>query len=232
MNSGFLDVIYPSSEASFRVRIFHDRESLLLDRKISSLTTPPRQKHEAEEALREYRKTFIQLPRHAQDMQRLAHHYPAFSPTVRLVKKWFDAQLLSRHVEEEAMEVIVARCFVYSAPWSIPSTVMSGFLRVITFLALWDWRLDPLLVDLGSDMKRSDFEKLDEAFRKARKNDPGMQRTPSMFIVSDQGMYTRAERPVTVVAARITALAKSASELVGSCGELPVPVMVRCTFPP
>ncbi|KAK1228630.1 U3 snoRNP protein [Marasmius sp. AFHP31] len=150
----------------FRARIWHDREATLLDRIISGKGHLPHVKvkpkdhrkgneyHDAVQAREVYTRRFIHAPRHHRAIAKLCHHFPAFSGTVRLVKRWFASHwLLHGHVSEEAVELLCARFFVVSGwdenadqennPYlenpTVPGSKERGFAAVIQFLKDWKW---------------------------------------------------------------------------------------------
>ena len=228
-NASFLDVIYHSGP-TFRIRIHHEREPYLLERRSKDKTLLPQTRDIASQALTIYDRTFVKYPIHTTCIAKLCHRHPFFSPTIRLVKKWFAAHLLSCHFSEELIELIVARQFVSPFPWSAPSSIMTGFLRTLEFLATWDWRVDPLIVDtsdgdsvdldnLGARidigiLKSTDIESITAKFEALRKSDPGLNRTV-LFAATNynyDGITWTENGPSRVVAARMTALARSAIE--------------------
>lgn len=220
MNAAFLDIIYLNGPA-FRIRIYHERERTLLERQLKDKSLSPRTRDEISQALNEHCRQFINGPLHTQDLQKLCHRFPALSPTIRLVKKWFHSHLLSPHISEELMELVTLQCFINPSPWVTPSSVMTGFLRTILFLSQWDWRADPLIVDMSTgDLTKSDVEKITEKFDVLRKNDPMLNRLV-LFAATNHGqdgtVWTE-NGPAKVVAARMTSLARSARESVKNGG--------------
>lgn len=217
-NNAFLDVFYINGP-SFRLRIYHDREATLLERRLLNPELTLYDRQNTESVLAEHRRLFLHSPQHTMVLQRLSHSFPALSPTIRLVKKWFGAQLLSCHVPEELIELLVARCFLSPAPWDTPASIMSGFFRTLTFLARWDWRLEPLIIDLSRDgeLKTIDIEKARKNFDAARRNDPGMNYM-AIFVATNNDptgtAWTGNGWPMKMIAARITALADLACESV------------------
>ncbi|GLB41186.1 putative U3 small nucleolar RNA-associated protein 22 [Lyophyllum shimeji] len=116
---------------AFSLRIWNDREAVLLDRIIDehNKSVPPalRQQKKAEdkdgkkgkvyrealEAKEVYTRRFIHAPRHHRAIAALCHQYSAFAGVVRLVKRWLASHwLLHGHITEEAVELICAAFFV------------------------------------------------------------------------------------------------------------------------
>jgi U3 small nucleolar RNA-associated protein 22 len=218
-NCSFLDVIYESG-AVFRLRIHNDREQTLLERLIKDKSTNPRTREDAVTASSVYKRTFVQLPLLNQSISTHCTRFPLLSPTIRLVKLWFDRHMLSGHVSEELIELIVAGIFLQPYPWRAPSSVMTGFLRTLMFISRWDWRLVPLIVDFTGTMTSQVVSSINTRLEAWRKIDPGMNRTV-LFAASNHDMTGVAfmdKGPSKVIAARMTALAVSAYKLVKDKG--------------
>lgn len=215
-NCAFLDVVYESG-AVFRLKIHAAREQALLERHIKDTSGGHRLQMDAVLAFSVYTRTFLQLPLHTQSVLTQSTRYPSLSPTIRLVKKWFYSHMLSTHIGDELIELIVMHVFVQPYPWRAPSSTMAGFLRTLSFLARWDWRLVPLIVDFTSAMTASEVSKFNAQFVELRKRDPAMNRTV-LFVASNHGTAFSDNGPSKVIAARMTALARSACKLVKDAG--------------
>ncbi|KAI9685275.1 MAG: hypothetical protein M1822_004648 [Bathelium mastoideum] len=234
-NRSFLDVIYPTG-MSFRIRIHHDREQHLLETQLKSPHLIQKDKEALGRALAHYKRTFLRLPAHTQAIQIACTRFPALSPTIRLAKKWFATHLLSPHLSEPLIELLVARTFLHPWPWEAPASAMPGLLRTLFFLSRWDWRHEPLLVDFSSRSSSSaattsssgsenptmaapsiDPATLATRFDAWRRIDPALHRVV-LFVASSSGAPDGTEwtefRPAKVVAARMTSLARAATERV------------------
>ena len=128
---------------AFSLRIHHDREQTLLERLLRDKSTRAVAAH----ALQRYHMRFTYAPAHHAALQALQDRHPALGMTVRLVRRWFAAQLLSPHVPVEAMELLAVAVFVTNAH-AAPVTGVHGLVRVLHLLAHWDWRETPLLIPL------------------------------------------------------------------------------------
>jgi U3 small nucleolar RNA-associated protein 22 len=214
LNQSFLDIIYPDGSA-FRLRIHHDRESTLLERQLQDKTLSSQEKLETASALAIYKQTFIRQPTHTQAMQTMNTRFPVLSPTIRLLKKWFASHLLSTHFSPPFIEFIAVRTFTNPYPWAAPSSATTALLRTLIFLARWDWRREPWIVDFSStsDVKPETITAITTRFQAWRKIDPALNRIV-LFAASnvdqDGTTWTDHGRPAKVVAARMTALAKAA----------------------
>ncbi|OAX81037.1 hypothetical protein ACJ72_04623 [Emergomyces africanus] len=216
LNTSFLDIVLPSS-ITFRLRIYHDREQALLEQQLKKKELAARQKEELAFALATHRRAFIHAPRHTQTMRTLATRFPLLSPTIRLVKKWANSHLLTPHLREELLELIVCRVFVHPYPWDVPSSIVAGFLRTLHFLSRWDWQLEPLIVDLNQELTPQQLAEIQTRFDAWRNIDP-MMNTVTLFAASnldrDGVAWTQFLKPPRVVAARLSDLSKSAMKLV------------------
>jgi U3 small nucleolar RNA-associated protein 22 len=168
----------------FRLRIYHDRERTLLESTISDKSVPAFQHALAENAMAIHLSRFIHSPRHHSSIMNMHHRHPGYSPTVRLVKRWLACHLLSNHVSPEMIELLCAYIFLRPDSQRQPIIGVTGFLRTLNFLQLWDWRQEPLLIPIESiagleetmDVQ-FDSEKVkiaETAFQERRKLDPGM----------------------------------------------------------
>ncbi|KAE8449951.1 hypothetical protein EG329_007090 [Mollisiaceae sp. DMI_Dod_QoI] len=218
-NCAFMDIVYGSG-AIFRLRIHNDREQTLLERQIKDKSTDHRPREDAVAALSIYKKIFLQLPLLNQSIATHCTRFPLLSPTIRLVKIWFNHHMLLGHVSEELVELIVARTFLHPYPWRAPSSTMTGFLRTLSFISRWDWRQTPLVVDFTGTMTSKDVDSVNTRLEAWRKIDPSMNRT-ALIAASNHdstGTAFTDKGPSKMIAARMTALARSACKLVKDKG--------------
>ena len=218
-NVAFLDVHYPSG-AFFRLRIHHERELNLLERVLKDDLQTTASREETASALSTYKRNFVHGPIHTQAIRTLSTRFPLLSPSMRLMKKWRDSHMLSSHLSDELIELLTVRTFVQPYPWSVPGSVMTAFLRTLTFISKWDWQNEPLIVDFSGEMTSPEIETINLRFEAWRKIDPAMNRV-SMFAASNldpSGITWTEIGPSKVVAARLTSLAKAACGMVKDQG--------------
>lgn len=212
LNQAFLDIIYESGVA-FRLRINHEREQLLLERKLKDKTPDLRSRELAAQGLAKYKRDCVKCPAFTQAIARLCNRHPALSGAIRLTKKWFASHLLSNHIAEEVIEMMVSRTFIQPWPWQKPSSVQAGFLRTLWWTSRWDWRNEPLIVDLSGsgDLKQAEMQTIRTKFEAWRSLDPALNRVV-LFCASnvdpDGTAWTDGQTP-RVVAARMTSLASA-----------------------
>ncbi|KAM7204276.1 Nrap protein [Naviculisporaceae sp. PSN 640] len=217
-NLAFLDVTYESG-ASFRLRIQSDLEETLLERQVKDKTLEQHLRQRATTLLSTFKRLYTTLPLHSQAISTFVTRFPALSPTIRLLKHWFNSHKLSVHFTEDFIELVALRVFLTPYPWDAPSSPSTGFLRALLFLSHWDWRSEPLILDTSGEMTPADRSAIETRFQAWRKIDPSMAHTVLFVATATDGTgiaHTTVDgeaKPSKVVAARMTALAKSASSV-------------------
>lgn len=214
LNQAFIDIIYPAG-ASFRLRIHHEQELLILERSLRDKSNNLGRGTDIHFALSTHKRDFVQRSLHTQAVRTLSTRFPLLSPSIRIMKKWRNSHLLSSHVSDELIELLTIRTFVQPYPWQSPASVMTGFLRTLAFVSKWHWQSEPLIVNLGREMSARDVEGMNARFDTWRKVDPGMNRIV-LFAASNldpDGISWTEQSPSKVVAARFTNLAKAACKL-------------------
>lgn len=218
-NLGFLDIVYDSG-AAFRLRIHSDMEETLLERQAKNLTVDQHVRAEADRALLNFKWQYELLPLHTQSIATLCTRLPALSPTIRLVKHWFSTQKLSAHFSEELIELLVLQVFLQPHPFRMPSSVSTGFMQVLLFLARWDWRDEPLIVDFSDEIDAAERSMMYKQLEEWRKRDMNMK-NHVLFVATSQDRsgtaYTR-NNPSRMAAMRMTGLAKAAAHLMKERG--------------
>lgn len=222
-NLAFLDVTYEEG-STFRLRIHSDLEESLLERRTVDKSLDQRVRTQSAQLHASFRRLYTHLPLHTQTMSILCTRFPALSPTIRLVKHWFNSHKLSCHFLEELMELFALRVFLEPYPWKAPSSAMTGFLRTLQFLSRWDWRTEPMILDSTGELSASERSAVATRFEAWRKIDPGLSHT-ALFVATSKDTsgtaYTIHDGnpvPSRVVATRMTTLARSACKLVKDKG--------------
>lgn len=219
LNQSFLDVHYIgdiSSKkygAAFRIRIHHDRELTLLERQLKGKSLSQAERQEVAFAIATHKRVFLKEPAHTQAIQTLATRFPAFSGTTRLLTHWISSHRLSNHISPYLISTLAARAFTNPAPWMPASSPQAGFYRTLLSLSRWDWRAEPWITDLGSEMRAPDVAVLNTRFEAWRKIDPALNRVvvfAGTNVDAEGNTWTDLGRPAKVVAGRLVALAKAA----------------------
>lgn len=146
-----LNVLTPEGYG-FSIRVLTERDEVLYLRIIENADA--RQKKAATDAYLAFMRHFMGRVKHHRAMSSLVTRFPFFGPTVRLFKSWLDSQLLLVHFPDELVELIAIQSFIDPASFSDePSSVGAGFLRILNFIAHWNWREDPLILDLSKSLE-------------------------------------------------------------------------------
>ena len=219
-NRSFLDVNYDNG-AYFRIRIHHDYEVDLLERRLKGGELGGRERGETANALAVHKKLFLCRPKHTQYLQTLCTRHPSLSQTIRMLKEWFSAHLLSSHIPEELIELFAAHIYLNSSPWTAPSNALTAFLRTLSLLSRWNWHEEPFIVDLDRSIDASTLATIRTRYAAWRKLDPALNRVV-LFVATpvdlDGTIWTDHERPSKVVAMRMTSLARACSRMVEKQG--------------
>ncbi|KAJ1957642.1 U3 snoRNP protein [Dispira parvispora] len=153
---GHLDILTPKGFA-FRLRIHHDDEGQLLHQVVSDTQRelPEDGQAAVHRALEKYEELFVRRPWHQGKIHALCQSYPSLSQTIRLTKRWLNSHWLSeQRIPEEAVELLAAAVYLQPAPWTVPSSGIVGFQRVMELLVRYRWHEEPLVVDVDGDMDR------------------------------------------------------------------------------
>ncbi|KAL8953624.1 MAG: hypothetical protein Q9222_000550 [Ikaeria aurantiellina] len=212
--NSFLD-INVANGVVFRLRIYHERESRMLEQALDGKIPTDASKEEVALAVSEHKRRFVRRPSHTQAVHTLCTRLPLLSPTIRLCKQWRASHLLSPHIRDELIELIAIRTFLSPYPWQQPGSLKVAFLRTLTFIAGWNWRLEPLIVNLSDEMSEQEIEASRLRFDAWRRLDPSMNRV-AMCAASKidlEGITWTDHHPGKMIAARFTALAKAACKL-------------------
>uniref|UniRef100_A0A452SLY1 Nucleolar protein 6 n=1 Tax=Ursus americanus TaxID=9643 RepID=A0A452SLY1_URSAM len=138
----------------FRVRVAYQREPQILremrspEGMISLRDTPA--------SLRLDRDT-RHLPLLTSALHGLQQQHPAFSGVARLAKRWVRAQLLGEGFTDESLDLVVAALFLHPEPFTPPSSPQVGFLRFLFLVSTFDWKNNPLIVNLNNELTGNGF---------------------------------------------------------------------------
>ncbi|KAG6557753.1 hypothetical protein Mapa_000520 [Marchantia paleacea] len=156
---------------------------------------------------------------HASILLGLHGLYPAFSPTVRLAKRWLASHLFSGVLADEAVELLVAHLFVNPSPYVPPSSRVTGLLRFLRLLESHDWLLAPLIVDVNASITPNDENIIMSQFDKLNRHSSSVCEGPAMYIATAYDLssetWTR-DSPNVKGLKRLVAYAKSSSALLSS----------------
>nr|XP_057926598.1 nucleolar protein 6 [Doryrhamphus excisus] len=124
----------------------------------------------------------------------LQQQHPCFGAVCRLAKRWLGAQLFSDDITEETADLLVASLFLHSSPFTPPGSPQVGFLRFLHLLSSFDWRNNPLVVNLNKQLTAADYTEIKNDFMASRES------LPVMFIATpkDTKMSLWTKRAPTV----------------------------------
>ncbi|KHO01069.1 pre-rRNA processing protein Utp22 [Metarhizium album ARSEF 1941] len=218
-NLAYLDVVYDNG-ASFRLRIYCDLEETLLERRVQNQVLDHHVREEASRALAALNWYSATLSLQTQTIATFCTRLQPLSPSIRLVKHWFASHKLCGHLSDELIELFVLHVFLQPYPWMTPSSPTTGLLRTLFFLARWDWRDEPLIVDSAETISAADRSTMHRELESWRRRDPHMNNFV-MFVATSSDRsglaYTR-DGPSKLIASRMTRLAKAAYKLVHNQG--------------
>jgi U3 small nucleolar RNA-associated protein 22 len=212
----------------FRIRVLTERDEVLYLRAIENA---PKEKRQVLESIYlSFNRRYQGSITHTRVISTISHQFPFYSATVRLFKKWLDDQLLLTHFSEELIELIALQPFVDPAQYDVPASVSNGFLRILSFLAQWNWREDPLIMDLSKKAEDDDseivaklsdkmsvqaFQQIRVNFTNLRKQDPqGMKVQFFVATKSEESGILWSQSIPLPIAARLTALSKVAIQMI------------------
>lgn len=108
----------------------------------------------------------------------LQQQHGCFGAVCRLAKRWLASQFLLEDVREEAADLMVASLFLHPAPFTPPSSPQVGFLRFLHLLSSFDWKNNPLIVNLNGKLTVADTTDIKNEFVSSRES------LPTMFIAT------------------------------------------------
>ena len=234
-DSASLEVLSPAG-VCFRLRIFHERERVMLERIIEDKPTygtslPKPSRRLVAPALEAHIRRFDYLPRHHAAIAPLHHLFPSFSSATRLLKRWFAAHLLSLQITPETTELLMARIYLCPGTYSAPASAVTAFLRAIQLLADWSWLEQPLIIPLLTAVSDDSRHRakisgafqhaVGAAFEQLRARDKEADRG-AWVIATEQdqeGVRWTRKSPSRVIAARVSSLASATLQAIRRASE-------------
>ncbi|EHH57312.1 Nucleolar RNA-associated protein [Macaca fascicularis] len=161
----------------FRIRVAYQREPQILKEVQSpegmiSLRDTPASLH--------LERDTRQLPLLTSALHGLQQQHPAFSGVARLAKRWVRAQLLGEDFTDESLDLVAAALFLHPEPFTPPSSPQVGFLRFLYLVSTFDWKNNPLIVNLNNELTVEEQVEIRSGFLAAR------TQLPVMVIVTPQ----------------------------------------------
>ena len=165
LNTSYLDIIFLASTQSsehppqipFRLRIRHEREEQLV-RKAQIDRSLHGSVRDSLEAVLHLQQRQSARSTHVLAIRDLGRRCPNLSPTIRLLKLWTAAHLLTSQIPAEVIEIVAASVFTTSISSSDPRSLNMTFTEALKVLATWDWRKEPFIVDLNLPASASELD--------------------------------------------------------------------------
>lgn len=137
----------------------------------------------------------------------LQQQHTCFGAVCRLAKRWLGAQLFSNDITDDTADLLVASLFLQPAPFTPPGSPQVGFLRFLHLLASFDWRNNPLIVNLNNQLTVADYTEIKNDFMASRES------LPLMFIATPKdkkmSLWTKHAPSVQMLQRIITVAAES-----------------------
>jgi U3 small nucleolar RNA-associated protein 22 len=144
---------------------------------------------------------------HAGVIATISARFPAYGPATQVAERWISGHMLSSHVGDEIIELLVGYLFLHPGAVEPPTSREVAFVRFLDLLASHPWGVLPLFVDPDDEVTMDGMQELEK-----KMDDPD---APSMCISTpydaDGDIWTR-RGPPAVVLKRAQALAARAAE--------------------
>lgn len=112
------------------------------------------------------------LPRVHAALDQLYREKPAFGLTCRLVKRWLSCHLMTDHISDIALDLIVAHTFLHPQPYTEPSSSLCGFRRFLMLMSKHDWKQLPLVVNFDNQLKIDEINTIRNSMLESRSKFP------------------------------------------------------------
>uniref|UniRef100_A0A8R1I488 Nucleolar protein 6 n=1 Tax=Caenorhabditis japonica TaxID=281687 RepID=A0A8R1I488_CAEJA len=194
----------------FKIVVVHDRILSILEEGVEKLKDSGAARIESSLQgirLAAWKKKFIAEPLLQLSLQSFSTSHKFFGSTVQLFKKWLGSKLLSGHLNDHIIELLVVAAINKKGSVE-PQSTWSSFVRLLHLIATHPWPARPLIVDFGAkSWNEEERAKLEETFIKMR---PIL---PPMVIIHEEdhlgNKFTR-DHPQGIVLNRLVALAQEA----------------------
>ncbi|KAI9208235.1 Nrap protein [Polychytrium aggregatum] len=184
-DAGYLE-IKTDAGWTFRCHIYADNEVEVIERALKNTSLGPEQIDAYTQAKNEHELCYIKRKYHTSRIAQLSLRHPFLPLTMRLVKRWVSAHLLSYSIPEEVLELITASVFVDSGRWPEPGGPFSGFFRVLDLLRTFNWKKEILVVELEKGMLSPEIRReIAEKFN-SRLSDGDAGQTAGAFVATER----------------------------------------------
>ncbi|XP_017283451.1 nucleolar protein 6 isoform X2 [Kryptolebias marmoratus] len=155
----------------FRIQVAYHREPQVLRESVNAEGLLVVRDNEEAQALE---MATIHKPLLTSTLHGLQQQHPCFGAVCRLAKRWLAAQLFSEDIAEDTADLLVASLFLQPAPFTSPGSPQVGFLRFLRLLSCFDWRNNPLFVNLNNQLTAADYTEIKNDFMASRDSLPVM----------------------------------------------------------
>uniref|UniRef100_A0A8C3ARZ5 Nucleolar protein 6 n=1 Tax=Cyclopterus lumpus TaxID=8103 RepID=A0A8C3ARZ5_CYCLU len=140
----------------FRIQVAYHREPQVLRESVNAEGLLIVRDNEEAQALE---MATIHKPLLTSTLHGLQQQHQCFGGVCRLAKRWLGAQLFSDAITEDTTDLLVASLFLQPAPFTPPGSPQVGLLRFLCLLSSFDWRDNPLVVNLNNQLAeiKNDF---------------------------------------------------------------------------
>ncbi|XP_044225414.1 nucleolar protein 6 [Thunnus albacares] len=155
----------------FRIQVAYHREPQVLRESVNAEGLLVVRDNEEAQTLE---MATIHRPLLTSTLHGLQQQHPCFGAVCRLAKRWLGAQLFSEDITEDTADLLVASLFLQPAPFTPPGSPQVGFLRFLHLLSSFDWRNNPLVVNLNNQFTAPDYTEIKNDFMASRESLPVM----------------------------------------------------------
>ncbi|XP_074602146.1 nucleolar protein 6 Mat89Ba [Brevipalpus obovatus] len=167
VNPNYLDALY--DEVVFRVQLSCNKELTLLRQIVNEKGMIETMESEEANILE---KLTIHLPIISSAINGVHTRFFNYSFTCRIVKRWLSCHLLLDHIDEVALELIVAHLFTNPYPQITPLSPLCGFIRFLKLMKSFKWQKKPLILNFNGELKQQDIDEINANFQVRRKSLP------------------------------------------------------------
>uniref|UniRef100_A0A8C9XMX3 Nucleolar protein 6 n=1 Tax=Sander lucioperca TaxID=283035 RepID=A0A8C9XMX3_SANLU len=153
----------------FRIHVAYHREPQVLRESVNAEGLLVVRDNEEAQALE---MATIHKPLLTSTLHGLQQQHPCFGAVCRLAKRWLGAQLFGDDITEDTADLLVASLFLQPAPFTPPGSPQVGFLRFLHLLSSFDWRNNPLVVNLNNQLAATDYTEIKNDFTATRESLP------------------------------------------------------------
>ncbi|KAL6114361.1 nol6 [Pungitius sinensis] len=153
----------------FRIQVAYHREAQVLRESVNAEGLLVVRENEEAQALE---MATMHKPLLTSTLHGLQQQHQSFGGSCRLAKRWLGAQLFSDDITEDTADLLVASLFLQPAPFTPPGSPQVGLLRFLHLLSSFDWRNNPLIVNLNNQLTAPDYTEIKNDFMASRESLP------------------------------------------------------------